>query len=345
MAKPDKQPPEEITGTAGTWRILVAVLGTLLTTLLVNVSAIWYINNNPENLSEVLIKKKWEMVLDMEHPADWLILGDSSGNQGVVPDIFNKRFGGTSINMCTVGTLLALNDAWILDTYIQRLGPPRNVLIVHVYDIWQRDLNYYHMAKVPLEWHYWERLKPTLELDLHSTWSIFLTRYIPLYSHDRTLSRKIKHPWAGSRSYSQIQDDGFMARSEPNPVRVLEDAEKHKSFLKDNEFNLSALNRAALTQIIELAERYKFNVYLANGPVYEGLYETEDFRTYIASVREALGTFAASSEWLHYILQVPATFPADQMQNVDHLVYSAALVYTDELVSEIISLEKPAPRN
>ncbi|AOY84337.1 hypothetical protein BJP36_34850 [Moorena producens JHB] len=337
----NQQLPEEIIGSANRRGVLLSLLGTLILVILCNFAAKWYLNDHRPNRGYWLVKEKWEMLLGLKQPVDWLILGDSSCNQGVVPSILNERLDVTSINLCTIGNMLSLNDAWMLEKYIQQSGAPKNVLIVHVYDVWHRGINFPLLARVPLSWGYWQELEPPLKIRLRGPGILFIERYFPLYSENKSLSLWFRFPldtFKEVRSYN-IEEDGFMVWEKPNPSYVEAQKESHINFARNNQFNLSPYNRQALERIVALAEEYGFNVYLANSPMYEGLYEHEDFQAYFNQLQETLGAYAAKSERVHYIFREPMTFPKEQMENADHLIYSAAKVYTNELVSEILSLQ------
>jgi hypothetical protein len=51
----------------------------------------------------------------VDEPVDWLILGDSSVNQGVIPSIFEDEFGERAINLGTNGIMITLDDLWMIE--------------------------------------------------------------------------------------------------------------------------------------------------------------------------------------------------------------------------------------
>lgn len=335
--RPNRLSTEEMVGPSSVKRILVTVLGTLTMVFLFNFAAIWLLADYNPGGGVELVRTKWKMLLDIDQPVDWLILGDSSGAAGVVPSILNERMEVTSINLCTHGAMGTIDDAWMLDTYIERFGSPRNVLIVHVPWIWRfPGPRLWEVSKVPLAWGYWNHVQPPLELSLGEAWEVFLTRYAPIYSKDVTLRDVLKHPWHYF-DRAELEKDGLWVISEPAPLSVEIHTEQVLSSMEETPFELSALNEEVLEHIAALVEEHRFHVYIANGPVYEGLYDSEVYQIYLAQMQDMLTAFADSSEWLHYISREQMTFPKDQMGDADHLVYPAALVYTDSLVTEIIS--------
>src|SRR5262245_9968724 len=132
----NKQLAQEIVGPTTPRKILLTLLGTVSVIALINLVFVF----QSMNLGYRVIQQKWEMLLDLKQPVDWIVLGESSGSEGVTPDIISQELGGKALNLCTIGNMLVVNDAWMLDKYIAKFGPPRGVVIVHVYDIWDRDI-------------------------------------------------------------------------------------------------------------------------------------------------------------------------------------------------------------
>ena len=337
----NQQLPQEITKPIKSKEFFLSLLGTLFFVIFFNFAAKLYLKENTTNRAYWLINKKWEILLKQKKPVDWLILGDSSCNQGVVPSILNERLSVSSINLCTIGDMLSLDDSWMLEKYIQRFGVPKNILIVHVYDAWNRGINLSVLAKVPLNWGYWQQLEPKINFGLKDTFQLFIERYIPLYSENQSLSHLLKSPYdAFNRNQNfRLEKDGFMIWEKANPEYVEAQKKMHLDFTRKNKFNLSSNNREALEHIVKLAEKHDFNVYLANSPIYEKLYEHKDFKAYFTQIQNTLDGYAAKSDRVHYIRE-PITFPKEEMENADHLVYSAAKIYTNKLISEIESIRK-----
>lgn len=343
MAQPvDQKLPQEITKPIKSKEFFLSFLGTLIFVIIFNFTAKLYLKENTTNRGYWIINKKWEILSKQKKPVDWLILGDSSCNQGVVPTILNERLNTSSINLCTIGDMISLDDSWMLETYIQRFGEaPKNILIVHVYDAWSRGVNRPVFAQVPLDWGYWKRLEPKLHFAKRDTLQLFIERYIPLYSQNQSLSDLFKSPYdAFKRNQNfQLDKDGFMIWEKPNPEYVEAQRKMHLDFTRKYKFNFSSNNREALEHIVKLAEKHDFNVYIANSPIYEKLYEHKDFKAYFTQVQDTLDGYAAKSDRVNYIRE-PITFPKEDMENADHLVYSAAKVYTNKLISEIESIRK-----
>ncbi len=324
----------------GTW-IAVFVL-----VLLVNVFVAPRMLEGGRNLAGWIIGHKWRMLLRLDHPVDDLVLGDSSCNQGVNPAVLAPALGDrTAINLCTIGDMLTTNDAWMLQTYIERHGAPRRVVIVHVYDIWSRDFDWSRVGSVPVGYFDLRKLRPAMKLERWQLRSYLESRYFPLYSSNRSLQTRLRigapEEAAGPRHVDSL---GFLADTVAYPDSVEQDFAGHLRFLARDRFHLSADNARGLRRIAALAEQHDFDVYLASAPVYERLAQAEPFQRYLAEVAQALDSVTGPRSRVRLVFTEPMAFPASEMQNADHLVHSAADRFTRALAEEIVALERLPPR-
>ncbi|MCP4543617.1 MAG: hypothetical protein GY832_41420 [Chloroflexi bacterium] len=335
-----KQLPDEIASSPSKREVLFNVLGPLLVVFTINLIVLGYLSRYPTNRGYWLMKRKWEILQTMPAPADWLILGDSSGNQGMIPEKLQDELGGTAVNLCTIGDIALFDDVWMLEEHIEKFGPPKNVIIVHAYDVWPRQAITVLFAKIPRPWGYWREFTPAPKLSTRDHVNIFLARYMPLYAENATLL-KVLH-WATHSPQKLFKDryhlepGGYMKLMRANPRYVESDTREQIKFVENRKsgFSLSDINQTSLEQIIALSEQYHINVFIANSPIYEGLYENKDFQAYFSKVQMELDRFAEQSEYIHY-LSTPFTFPINQMQNTDHVIHSAAEEYTEMLALEI----------
>ena len=103
---------EESVGPSSRRRILVSIFGPLAVIAVVNVVAILLLRHDTSNWGIHLIEMKWKMAQETGEPVDWLVLGDSTGNQGVIPEILTDNLGGSAHNLCLLADLTATNNAW-----------------------------------------------------------------------------------------------------------------------------------------------------------------------------------------------------------------------------------------
>ena len=343
-ARQSKLPYEVIKRSPKIISILLTLLCPWLVFALANLGANLYLKNFPQNRGYWLIQQKWSLLKGLKQPVDWLVLGDSSCNQGVIPEVLEAEFSAKAINLCTIGDSLVLNDAWMLSKYIKEHGAPKNVLIVHVYDIWQREILWSVTSQTPLKWGYWNNLEPKIDISLQQQKDIFLNRYVPLYSQNTSLQKIIRDSdrLFQDRGY-ELTATGFMPVPEANSWNVENDAQGHiRSTTERENYSLSATNQNSMDAIIKLAEEHNINVYLANSPLYAELYQNPNFRAYYDRVQNELEQISNTSPKVQRILTTPMTFTKEEMENVDHVITTAAESYTKQLAKEIKELS-PEP--
>lgn len=318
-------------------RLAVLVLGVVGLLIGTNEVARHVLRIYTANIGYALTAQKWALLLEREEPLDWLVLGDSACNQGLDPELLERELGGEGLNLCTVASSLALDSAWMLDVAIERFGAPRRVALVHTFHIWERGFQEIALARIPLPWGFWNELEPTLDLDPGQTWRSWVMRSVPLWAENRSLARLFRQPGKTRRHYL-VDERGFMSVLRPNPGSVERDAGKRLARLEvQRSFDPSELNLRALERIGSLADRYGFEVYVVNAPLYRGLAETEAFRRYFSEVARLLEGFAARHDSVHYV-KSQHLFEKDEMQNADHLVTEAAERYTRSVADEIARL-------
>src|SRR5262245_21638399 len=173
-----------------TWRTLGAfVTGA---TVLVVAFVAWsgkLLEGEPPDGGSIRVFQKWRLLDLQNEPVDWLVLGDSSGDTGVSPEAIEGGLGGTYLNLCTMAPMLAVTDAWMLGEYIRRVGRPRNVIGVHVYDTWRRHVGEMlpMLHDVPRHWGYWQRLVPAIDVPLESSLNVAVLDLLPPLAKKRAM--------------------------------------------------------------------------------------------------------------------------------------------------------------
>jgi hypothetical protein len=322
----------------------------LLVVFVANFGARALLRAVPANRTYWLVERKWELLESLPKAPAWVMLGDSSGNQGFRPDVWREAMEGDAVNLCTVGDLLPVGDAWMLERLVERLGPPSSgVVIVHVHDVWGRGTGALVGplgARVPLPWGYWERVRPPLSPSRSELATLWLSRYLPLYAENTTLTRLALSPLRRAPPPLRLDDAGYMRWDEPNPKSVRSDVAGHLRSLGQSEFAPSRFDEAAVRRVAELAEQHRFHVYYAPSPVADELAQSRAFQARLVQLRAWLGTLAGSSPWVHVLAEPPPSFPAEQMENADHLTHEAAGRYTlllAEAVKRAVASASPAP--
>jgi hypothetical protein len=310
------------------------ILGTAAVVIAANLATAWYLNEFPVNRGYWLISAKWELLDQQETPVDWLILGDSSGNSGMDPKVVQEELGGTSLNLCLVGDMLVLGDAWMLDRYVSRVGAPKHVIIVHAPTVWARSFGQSScqlLASSPLKLQSLRSLRPPLELTLDQTVEVIKAKAFPISSNARSLMTMLRSPgqWFDRREL-RLSDDGFMpidpARADAAGVRI--EAGRLRASASQLPRGFSSESRAALEQIAWLAEKHGIEVYIVCPPVLRGLDSDPDFKQYLDSIADSLKTFAHGRPRIHVLMDAPPLYGAEEMQTLNHVIGTTAPDYT-----------------
>jgi len=313
------------------------VVGLFAFVALANVAAYLLLEWRPINRGNWLVREKWRL-LDRSSPVETLVLGDSSCNQGVRPDVLDARLATRSLNLCTVGNLLAINDAWMLGEYIEKHGAPKRVIIVHVYDMWTRTEDYTFrrlVAKIPRPWGFWNDMDPPLALGVSELEDIVSSRWLPLHAENASVLSWLRAPGRASGTRFAIDERGFMTVTEAAPHRVTENMRKHLRDLESTAPWPSEPNRLALRRLDELAKRHGIEITVALAPMFTELWAQPALREHVDRLRTAIRETLGPTSPVRVIDGAPRTFAAAQLENVDHVVGDAAREYTEWLASHI----------
>jgi len=315
--------------------IVVSIFGTIVIVALINLLVGWYLEDRTFNRGYWIVTQKGKVLSSLKKPGYWLIVGDSSGNFGIVPDVLDKHLGIRSINLCTVADMLTMDDFFMVEEYIKRHGSPTGVLIVHAYDSWPREGKLGAFAR-----SHWalNKIGGFLHLDSYALLQLLIKRYFPLYSESTTLASMSLMPktaFLRRKPPFAIQPDGFMVLPEASS-RVEDDARFHLKQIEKIAPEISLPNRLGLQAIADLADHHQFNVYLANSPMYDGLWHHAGFRSYFNVIQGKLKQVADNHPRLHLLhFDSDLRFSANQMENVDHVIFSAAKIYTSRVANGI----------
>lgn len=321
------------------WRDLAVLgLGVLFVVACFNMLAGWYLKDHTLNRGYWIVSQKGKLISSLQMRDYWLIVGDSSGNFGIVPELLDKQLGTKSVNLCTIADMLTMDDFFMVDAYINQHGPPAGVLMVHAYDAWPRqgEIGAFARSHWPVE-----KISTFLDLDGFDRLELLIRRYFPLFSESTTLTKMSLMPRTAFFRKGlpfTIYPDGYMPLLSASPG-VDGDARFHLRRIKEIAPEISIPNQAGLQALADLAERYKFNVYMVNSPVYERLRQHQNFVNYFQTIQTKLLNIANRHQRLHMLpFGEDLTFSAKQMENVDHVIFSAAETYTAQVAARIQAL-------
>jgi hypothetical protein len=335
-----------------TWAALAIVLAaTSVLVATVNLGAWAYLRTFPVNPGVSRVWQKWQLIELQKAPVDWLVLGDSTCGQGIIPDVVEEDTGETALNLCTVANATVVNGAWQLERYVERVGPPKKAIFFHAFHIWTRptaDLVSL-FSEIPLEAGFYRRLSPPLDLgflgDLDVMTRPLRTLWLSNLSVDYALRREVaalfsSEPFVRSDAMADldyiIRHKGYVSSNVAMPERVIKESAAYaKSYAKRN-FEITADNEAALRAVCDLSRKYGFQVYLANSSISRILYQDPGFQTFYAKMVARLSAIVRDCPSMKYIMKVPAQFETKEMDNQDHVVTDAvAARLTRDLVAAV----------
>lgn len=295
-----------------------------------------YLNRNTTNFGAWLTHRKWEMLSEQKTPVDVLILGDSTCNQGINPNVIKQEHGLSSLNLCTTGPSALVGDAWMLEEYVRRVGPPKHVIIGHAYDVWFRNLDPSIWPNVPRPGLAYTQ--SSIKLGKDRVVSALIRQNLPLYSQDLTLKSmlmpngpKLPGPDALDPNKALVVDAlGFYSESGPNLRAVRRDLGRWARKKKYPAF-LSSDNKQAIEEVARLADEHDFSVTYVNGPFYDQAYEKPNVKSFVDRQAQVVKAFFKDRPSLRYCRN-RHLFPAAMLRNVDHISVEGSIEYTKRVL-------------
>lgn len=318
--------------------IIITISATLVIFLAISMLFILYLKAYTTNRGYWVIEKKWDVLKNLESPVDWLVLGDSSCNQAIVIDVFMRELGESALNLCTVGPLTAVDDLWLLEAYMDRFGPPDNLLIMHTYDSLTYDVTPILLGKIPQKLYFWKEssVQPTLTIRDHVNY--WLSRYFPVYTDFKTIQNIILSPKTWFRSNFFMDDRGYMPSNYADSENVEQDSNRHLDFsLENSPLKISPINESAISSMIDLSEKNGTEIFFSGSPLYEGLYDNNIFSRNYHEIFDQINVYSTRSEKFFYLERV-STFPKSVMENADHITSLAADGFTRRVAKDIKEL-------
>lgn len=333
-------------------RFAAALVVGVLTVLACNLFVGRYLERHGTNLGYVYISHKWRVLERLEGPVDWLVLGDSSVSQAFDPEVLRRATGQRAVNLGTIGNFGLSDDLWMLEEHIERFGPPKRVLLVHVYDVWHRGLRGELVGRIPRSWVLSDEIAERYGFDEDARRQILLNRYVPLYAERSSLRKSLEYAWLAFISDEEelaeirrhdrslpvedpvLGDDGFVRMCGAVGDAVKRDARGHMKYLAKRRFRVSKDNREALLAIARLAHEHGFPVLIINGPIYERLRLKPELQAHFERGVERLRKLVADYPEVVVVDQLRG-YDGDQLQNVDHITCDATEDFTRWVIDQV----------
>jgi len=323
------------------WMLGMTVLIVLLSGVVLNGSIRLLFRARPglDNPTYGAFHDQWRRLMDLDQPVETLILGDSSCRHGIDPDVLDVELGTSSLNLCSLGNAGVINSAWQLQTYIERYGSPKRVILIQVHDVWRRNMSLSLMARVPLPWGFWERLRASWSPNQRQVRDIFAAVHIPVYSQDKTVTELLKYPWRLRDRRLWFTPRGYSPIEKADPRRVRRDASQHLRAAASRDWRLSGQSRQALATMMAMADEFGFDLYIGNSPQLQDMLRNPKFSAYYAEGQRVLAEITAASPRTHLILSPPVEYRAQQMQNSDHITAEVVPDFTRRVAAAIAASE------
>jgi len=334
-----------IAGPKGWAGIAATVCCVLATLLVLNTAAYYYLQEQPKSAHgpEAVIGARgplsgWHGLIDLKEPVDTLILGDSEAGVNLVTGPIADRLGGNIINLGNNAYSSLLMDAWMLEYYVQKFGPPRNVILLRSCYSYQYSRILEFMAVVPLEWGYWDRLGTVPDWKAGELQKLFISKYAVLDSDSDVLTYRLMHPLdLFAQPYTKITPLSYYSKG-TMIASTMKNYNREKWPWEFSPFRPSSDSMNALTDMSNLARSLGFQFYIAIGPEWDEAYQDPGRQAKVSGMEKWLTQFT-DSQYVHLVLTTPMTFREDQMQNVDHLRPGAERQYTEAALGEIVSIQ------
>lgn len=295
------------------------VAASLLVVVAVDMIAMVALRRFDDRLGSSLADGKWELLESTERDVEWLILGDSSCNQGLDPAVLGSRLGGEALNLCTTADMLAVDDVWMLQRFLEEHRAPRAVFVVHTYDMWHRDTRALTGSMWKVNTTRWAGRDPRVDFSVRDRLLNAIGRWIPLVSRSASLRRLLTEPPVGNQGREPLDEAGFQHQLTPDPASVREDLSRHLAFLQGATFAMSKENEESLAVLGRLSDEHDLPVFIVSAPVLRDLELEPSYQRYVAPLDAQLAAFASNHDQVD-VLPHPPGVSQDVLELVDHLV-------------------------
>lgn len=303
-----KQLSAEIVPPARRWVLALIVVGALLVWLAADVAVYVYYERQPTN-DRVVVDGKWNRLVRAGDDVDWLLVGDSSGEFGISPDVARDEFGYDLLNLSTHRIWKLVDDVWMIEYYLQHHDSRPRILVMHVVGDYQDEFNPLVMSNVSRSQAFFDRFTFSLDLSIRDQLDVQAARYVPLYYRRDDLIRRIENrvPKALREEQNASRDDdtAYLA-GQPAAYRA-------------NDNIVTAQNARILRTLAEIAAEYGVEVYLIHSPVMDDLYADPYFREDLDAIEAWLADFVAGYDHVHF-LPTQWLYTREQMSHPYHVV-------------------------
>ena len=339
QARPDQRNRiYKISHPRGKQGLIITVSVALVLILLVNILAYFYLQTYPPYTNAFRIWDSFSGIQSLDKRVDTLLLGDSSSGENLDVGAFSDRLGGQAFSLSIYGGMSVLTDAWLLSDYIQKFGPPHNVVFCILSDGYSATHTVELMAAPSLNWDYWDQLGVAPAWKDGELRNLFFTKYLVMYSYSDIFRGHLYKFW-----------DLFDKTRDPMvPFNSYTLGDKSKQATMDittrqptsyfNEFNPSLDTTNAIQYMTDLARQQRFQLYFLFPPEWDEAVNAGLRQPILEAQVKYLSRFIDPT-FVHIFRNASLTFNRDQIQNQAHLRPGSDHVKTESDLSGIISIQ------
>lgn len=313
--------------------IALIISGLLIGILAINYLFVILLEFRQPNQGYWLIKQKWEWILNSRENVHTLFLGDSACNQGLIPNVYSNITGHSAYNLGTIGDMSLLNDAWMLQSYLQNHKPPQQVVVMHTFDAWNRPYMISCLAQIPCKSY---SFSPMPRFSYIDWMNLHMDSWFPLFYQNYSIKSMILNPIAAfSHTYSIT--NGYFCVPDANPPLVIETYQKHIQELTNQpHFELLSYQKEAIQTIIQLAEQHHFDLRFLIAPVYEKLGTHPSFLEYTDQIHANISQLSPANNSDIQVIENIEYYPIESLESDDHLAHQSALSFTTALAEQLL---------
>jgi hypothetical protein len=329
---------EKILHPRGKTGIFVTISVAIVFVLLINTSAYYYLLDQPPDTSAYYCFRYFRGIQTWDTGTGTLLLGDSSCMANLDNGAFADRLGGTAVNLGTTAQTSVLMDAWLLSTYIERFGAPRNVIVCRSASAYGASHTVEYMAAPPLPWDYWDELGVAPAWKRGEVKDLFVARYAVLYSYSDILKDRL----VGVRSLfsnhvNPTPISKVYSRGSTSPQEQMDISKKLPDYYF-RIFSASSDTTIAFRYMSDLAREKHFQLYILFQPEWDEAIDSGLREPILDAQISYLSSFVDPT-YVHIVRDESLAFSINQMQNPNHLRPGADHIKTESDISGIVSIQ------
>ena len=300
--------------------------------LILNLMLVAFFKIKNPNRGYEVIKKKWTLAQEYQGSIDWLVIGDSACNQGFNNKVFEQNIKGKSLNLCTIGDMLVWDDVWLLEQLIDRNQIPKNIILSHTYDVWQR-------SEIPeLSFQQVPQLDFKTSLDVPYKKNRFV-QFFPIIYQVKTIIHLLFNPGTLSKADLSYSTQGQQIITNHFKEKIKKDQKRHEA-TSESTFKISEENMEAFLKLIDLTKQNNIKLHYVHAPILENILDHSSFKNkytqYINSINQL-----CSQHNIKLISTEAIPFKLEELEaSIDHISFLASERYTEYIAQEINKLSE-----